>query len=269
MIVSLDHEGKTYTLDTSSFLDLSIPYHFNGPQPNYYDVKPGRLKPLKSGKILYSVKDGAGCNVPEISINIHCTGTHTECVGHLIDQSSSVSEYIKDLFLPTILITVQPIPFSVCHDSYHVDVGDNEQVINRASLEKVYKKFHNYSPSSLVIRTLPNPKEKQFYRYMGHIPPFFTNDAVKFIFSNNIKHLVVDIPSLDRMKDDSILGNHRIFWGDGKDPRGDVFLTSDRTISELAYIPNAVKDGFYFLEIQLPHFQCDAAPSRPILMKPI
>ena len=269
MIVSLQHEGKTYTLDTSNFLDLSIPYHFNGHQPNYYDVKAGRLRPLKAGGISYSVKDGAGCNVSEISMNIHCTGTHTECVGHLIDQSSSVSEYIKDLFLPTILITVQSMPFSACQDSYHVDVDGNEQVINKASLEKVYNKFHNYCPSSLVIRTLPNPKEKQFYRYMEHKTPFFTNDAIAFLFSKNINHLVVDLPSLDRMKDGSILGNHRIFWGDGKNPRGDVSPSSDRTISELAYVPNVVKDGFYFLGIQLPHFQCDAAPSRPILMKPI
>ena len=51
MIVSLQHEGKTYTLDTSNFLDLSIPYNFNGHQPNYYDVKAGRLRPLKTGGI--------------------------------------------------------------------------------------------------------------------------------------------------------------------------------------------------------------------------
>ena len=269
MIVSLQHEGKTYTLDTSNFLDLSIPYHFNGSQPNFYNVKPGRLRPLKAGGISYSVRDGAGCNVPEISMNIHCTGTHTECVGHMIDQNSSVSEYIKDLFLPTILITVQSIPFSACKDSYHVDVDGSEQVISRCSLEKAYNKFHYYCPSSLIIRTLPNPKEKQFYNFLKHTPPFLTNDAIIFLSNINIDHLVVDLPSLDRIKDDSILGNHRIFWGDGENPIGEVDPTSIRTISEMAYIPNVIKDGFYFLEIQLPHFQCDAAPSRPILIKPI
>ena len=39
------------------------------------------------------------------------------------------------------------------------------------------------------------------------------------------------------------------------------------TITELAFIPNEVQDGFYFLNIQIPHFECDAAPSRPILIK--
>ena len=60
MIVSLQHQRKVYTLDTSLFVDLSIPYHFNGPQPNYYDVNPGKLIPFKVGEKSYSVRDGAG-----------------------------------------------------------------------------------------------------------------------------------------------------------------------------------------------------------------
>ena len=269
MIVSLQHQGKAYTIDTSHFIDLSIPYHFNGPQPNFYDVNPGKLIPLKVGEKSYSVRDGAGCNVPEISMNIHCTGTHTECVGHLLEENSSVTECIEDLFFPAVLITIQPILFSACHDRYHVDVQGDEQVINRESLEKAFQQFQDYYPSSLIIRTLPNFEKKQFYRYTEQISTFFTHDAVAFLSSQEIQHLVVDIPSLDRMEDDGILGNHRIFWGNGKDFKGDVDPNSHRTITELAYIPEDVKDGFYFLEIQLPHFQCDAAPSRPILIKPV
>ena len=79
--------------------------------------------------------------------------------------------------------------------------------------------------------------------------------------------MVVDLPSIDRMSDNGILGNHRIFWGDGSNPKGEVNPNSKKTITELAYIQDEVIDGFYFLNIQLPHFQCDAAPSRPILMK--
>ena len=79
--------------------------------------------------------------------------------------------------------------------------------------------------------------------------------------------MVVDIPSIDRIADNGILGNHRIFWGDGSNPKGEVNPNSINTITELVYIGNEVIDGFYFLNIQLPHFQCDAAPSRPILMK--
>ena len=82
-----------------------------------------------------------------------------------------------------------------------------------------------------------------------------------------IKHLIVDIPSVDRISDDGILGNHRIFWGDGCNPNSKLNPESTKTITELAYIPNTVKDGFYFVNIQIPHFVCDAAPSRPLLCK--
>ena len=80
-----------------------------------------------------------------------------------------------------------------------------------------------------------------------------------------INHLVVDLPSVDRMADDGILGNHRIFWSEGMNPTGEVNPESEKTITELVYIPNTVEDGFYFLDIQIPHFVCDAAPSRPLL----
>ena len=82
-----------------------------------------------------------------------------------------------------------------------------------------------------------------------------------------ICHLVVDLPSIDRMEDNGILGNHRIFWGDGEDARGEINSESMGTITELAFIEDNMPDGFYFLNIQLPHFVCDAAPSRPILLK--
>ena len=68
---------------------------------------------------------------------------------------------------------------------------------------------------------------------------------------------------------DGILENHRIFWGGGEKKDKSINPNSTKTITELAYIPDDVEDGFYFLAIQLPRFQCDAAPSRPMLMKPV
>ena len=267
MKTSIMHRGKTYDVDTSNFLDLAIPYDFVGPQPNFYDVSPGKSTPLKFNETSYAVREGAGCNVSEIKINIHCTGTHTECVGHLLDQNSSVSECVQDILIPTVLMTVQPTSFSSCQESYHMDVQENEKIISMRSLQKTYEKFQDYNPSSMIIRTLPNPEEKRYYRYSDKIPPFFTNDAISFLFSQSIQHLVVDIPSIDRMEDNGILGNHRIFWGDGKNYDTNINPNSLNTITELAYIQNEVNDGFYFLNIQLPRFKCDAAPSRPLLMR--
>jgi arylformamidase len=39
----------------------------------------------------------------------------------------------------------------------------------------------------------------------------------------------------------------------------------ERTITEMIHVPGEVPDGDYLLELQLPHFINDAAPSRPVL----
>ena len=266
MIINIIHNNKKYKVDTTKYTDLSIPYEFNGKQPNFYNVEKGKVKPFQSNSISYSISNGASCNVPEISMNIHCTGTHTECVGHLLKESNSVAECIDELYLPTILITVKPINFYKCSDTYHVKVDKNEQVISSDLLKEQYEKYANNKPLSIIIRTLPNPEEKQFYSFSESLPPFFTNDALKFL-SNKIEHLIVDIPSIDRMEDDGILGNHRIFWSNNGNPDDEVDPNSKKTITELAYIPNHVPDGFYFMNIQMPNFKLDAAPSRPVIIK--
>ena len=267
MIIKISHNNQEYTIDKKELIDISIPYKFNGNQPNYYDVNPGQLTPLQSDEITYSVADGAGCNVPEISMNIHCSGTHTECVGHLLKDPGDIGMVLKDIIIPAVLITVNPDSFQDVKESYHCSVMENELVITRKSIRKEFEKWKEYYPQALVIRTTPNTEDKKYYQYKNNTPPFFTNDALRYICESGIQHLVVDLPSIDRMSDDGILGNHRIFWGDGKKSKGAVNPDSINTITELVFIPDKEQDGFYFLNIQLPHFECDAAPSRPILIK--
>ena len=42
-------------------------------------------------------------------------------------------------------------------------------------------------------------------------------------------------------------------------------LDLERTITEMLFVPSTVRDGEFLLELQLPHFMNDAAPSRPVL----
>jgi kynurenine formamidase len=269
VIITICHNNQNYGIDTKQFVDISIPYKFNGEQPNFYNVNPGHSTPLISGETIYSVGSGAGCNVTEISMNIHCTGTHTECVGHLLENPGDVGMVLKDIFFPAVLITVDTTQFVNTNETYHCSVNDNELVICKKSIQKQVNKWKEYQPQALIIRTTPNSEDKKFYQYTIHPPFFFTNDALRYIADLGIQHFVVDLPSIDRISDNGILGNHRLFWGDGENATGKVNPDSINTITELAFIPNEVLDGFYFLNIQLPHFECDAAPSRPILIKSI
>ena len=265
--MQIEHNQTLYKIAPNKVVDLSIPYNFNGQQPNFYNVNKGSSIPLKTGNVIWDVSKGAGCNVPEISMNIHCSGTHTESVGHLLENSGDVGSLLMNPFMPAVLITLDTVNFNSCKDTYHCHVGNKEQVISFNKSFMKYKRFFDVKPDVLIIRTRPNPKSKKFTNFSDNRPPFFTNEAMSMICDIKIKHLIVDIPSVDRMSDDGILGNHRIFWGDGYNPNSKLNPESTKTITELAYIPNTVKDGFYFVNIQIPHFVCDAAPSRPLLCK--
>jgi arylformamidase len=43
--------------------------------------------------------------------------------------------------------------------------------------------------------------------------------------------------------------------------------TQNKTITEMIFVSEIIKDGSYLLNLQIPAFVSDAAPSRPILYK--
>jgi kynurenine formamidase len=89
---------------------------------------------------------------------------------------------------------------------------------------------------------------------------------MKWIVERGVTSLVVDVPSLDRAEDGGALAAHRIYWGlppGGCDPR--LAERGRALVTELAYIPPSVPDGLHLLDLHLPAFGADAAPSRPVL----
>jgi hypothetical protein len=96
-------------------------------------------------------------------------------------------------------------------------------------------------------------------------PAFFSIDAMKYIISLGVVHLLVDTPSVDRLLDDGHLSVHNIFWK----TKGKEFNpnTQNKTITEMIFVPSSLEDGAYLLNLQIPAFVSDAAPSRPIIYK--
>ena len=50
-----------------------------------------------------------------------------------------------------------------------------------------------------------------------------------------------------------------LFWKVPENPQ------LDKTITELIYVEDSIKDGTYILNLQVAPFENDAAPSRPVL----
>ncbi len=237
--------------------DISIPLRFNGPQPNAYGVEPATVEPVRAGSLVGDTRQGGSVNFEKYTFIPHCNGTHTECVGHITDERISVRECLQDVLVPALLVTVEP------------ERSGDDLVITKESLLRRNADRNVRVPSALIIRTLPNDDRKLTAEYgESNIPAYFTADAMEYIVECGFKHLLVDMPSIDRIFDDGKLVNHRIFWN--VEPGRREINTGTRinnTITEMIYVPNDVEDGEYLLNLQIAPFDSDCAPSRPILLR--
>ncbi len=244
-------------------IDISIPLSFNGPQPNAYGVEPAKSKACEAGDIVGDTRRGGSVNFEQYTFITHCNGTHTECVGHITNERISVTDCLKDVFIPAVLVSVEP------------ESTGSEYLITADLLQTSFMPHAAFASatlavqSGLIVRTLPNDDSKLTRQYgEGNIPPYFTTDAIEWIVGSGLRHLLVDMPSIDRIYDEGRLSNHRIFWNV---EQGSFEINSatriNSTITELIYVPNSVRDGEYLLNLQIAPFEADASPGRPVIFK--
>ncbi|HJS51654.1 MAG TPA: cyclase family protein [Pyrinomonadaceae bacterium] len=253
--------SEAFEIDLDSPIDISIPLNFNGPQPNAFGVEPAISKACEYGSLIGDTRRGGSVNFEQYTLIPHCNGTHTECVGHITNERIAVRDCLKDVLIPATLV-------SVGSEAFEDDLVITESRIRKALVEP--RAAVAQAGRALILRTLPNDDAKLSRTYnVGNLPYYFTQVAMEFIVDLGFKHLLVDLPSIDRLYDEGELANHRIFWN--VEPGSFEVNANTRmnsTITELIYVPNEVEDGEYLLNLQIAPFASDAAPSRPILFRP-
>lgn len=249
MIGKIEIENKTFEFDFSKAIDLSIPISDKGGASAWY-VDPPKISPVKTEHFNGSVKDGGDVNFRNIFFNPHGNGTHTETVGHISEEIYSVNENMKEYFFIAKLISVEPEEVE--------NNGEIDRVITRNQIEKL---TDGEKSKALIIRTIPNKKNKLTLNYSDTNPAYFEGSAMQLIYDLGVQHLLVDLPSLDREKDGGKLANHRIFWNFPQE------INLQKTITEFIFVDNEIQDGVYLLNMQVAPFENDASPSRPILFE--
>jgi arylformamidase len=270
MLISVETNNKIFEIDSEEPIDISIPLGFNSLQPNIYGVANATSKAYEDEHFVGDTRRGGSCNFENLALNPHCNGTHTECVGHITHERISVNECLRDVFMLADLITVSPENASETNDSYFVDLEKNDFFITKNSIEKALsnRKLQIENCKSLIIRTLPNDDTKKSRDYSLQKPPFFSTEAMRYIVEIGVEHLLVDMPSLDKLHDEGKLSNHRIFWNVEQGSFEKNTQTKvNNTVTEMIYVPNEITDGEYLLNLQIAPFVLDASPSRPILFK--
>lgn len=241
-------DSATY-IETSNPIDISIPLRNNDQNPLAWYVDPPRFEPVRTEHYVGSVKEGGSVNFRDIYFNPHGHGTHTECLGHITEEVYSINEYLNEYFYRATVVSI--LPKRVIQAN-----GDIDFVITKEQLQGL-----KINGPALIVRTMPNDRTKMSRNYSSSNPPYFEVDCVEVLLKAGVDHLLVDVPSVDRESDNGELAFHHAFWEVPKNPN------FKRTITELIFVPNIVKDGDYLLNLHVAPFHNDAAPSRPVLFE--
>ena len=244
MKIKLYHNKTHYVCDLENPIDLSIPIAKN--HVLAWGMSDVKIEPVKDGDWIGDVSQGGPVNFNNIFFNPHAHGTHTECIGHISSSKESLNSELSSFFFLTQVISVTPEKIN----------GDN--VITK---KMICDLFTNKHVESLIIRTLPNNSDKLKKDYSNTNPPYFSKAAMDYIVEMEIKHLLIDLPSVDKEDDAGALLAHKTFWNYPENPRCNC------TITELIYVDNHISDDVYLLNLQFVSFQNDASPSRPVIFK--
>jgi kynurenine formamidase len=257
---------KSYPFNQVNPVDISIPLQFNGEQPGFFGVPQASAKPYNTGGFIGDTRQGGSCNVEEYRLIPHCNGTHTECAGHIAKARISLHDILKQAFIPATLVSIKPQLANTTPDTYSPDFGEPDLIISAEHIEKILQTSAPAFLRALIIRTLPNDPAKKTKNYGRSPAPFFSLQAMAKIHESGIEHLLVDVPSVDRANDEGKMAAHHVYW---EVPQGshavDPQNHSRKTITEMIFVPDEVADGNYLLNVQIPAFVADAAPSRPLL----
>ena len=255
MNIEFDNEGHRYLCDLASGVSLVSPIRFDKADSNPWNADAASKSPVTIGDFVGSTQSGGSCNVDQLSMIPHCHGTHTETIGHIVDGDHFVSDLSIPSLIPAVVVSVSAIEAESTSETYLPSFGKSDRVITAEDLKNAYVKWKGFAASALIIRA-------------GSTEGFFTNEAMAAIVEVGFEHLLVDLPSVDRLDDDGLLSNHRIFWNLEAASR-EVASSSrvnshDHRIDQRS-VPTKVTDGPCLLSIQVPAIESDAAPSRPVV----
>jgi len=248
MTASISYHNRTYTFDPLAPLDISIPLSPELPQAECFWAEPVVFDTIRVGNFVGSVAEGGSTNYKRVHLTPHGNGTHTECYGHIsADANATIHNCLQRFLFVARLITVTP---------QQQENGD-EVVM----LKDVEKQTQGSKSEALILRTLPNTPDKRNRHYSGTNPPYLDHRIGQWLAAQQIEHLLLDLPSVDRELDEGRLRCHHAFWQYPHATR------CGATITELIYVPDHIPDGLYLLNLQIASLQLDASPSKPVLYR--
>ena len=201
MVCHFEWNGLALQADLTRPIDLSTVLVGNGgPNPSAWYVDSPRMTPVVGEGFVGAVDQGGAVNFRDVLFNPHGHGTHTECMGHITPVVHPVDPLFRNQtnHLPCLATTVTP---KAMEEDLVVDADQLDALPNAPW------------PPALVVRTLPNGEDKKTRAWSNTNPPYFTVAFMTKLVEQGVKHLLVDLPSVDREVDGGRLEAHHTFWG--------------------------------------------------------
>ena len=252
MLPTYPFAGRTYVYDPAAPLDISLPLVPGSDQVNCFWAEPVQFETIRMGRFVGSVALGGSTNYQRIHVTPHGNGTHTECYGHISpDPAITLNQCLRRFLFVARLVSVAPRP-----------QPNGDLVVHLVDVQAVLMAQPDRTlPEALVLRTLPNAMAKRHCQYSGTNPTYVEPALAEYLAENNIRHFLLDLPSVDREEDAGQLLAHHAFWQYPARPRREA------TITELIFVPDEVGDGLYLLNLQITSLELDASPSKPVLYR--
>lgn len=242
-IIERDAHSRWF-VDLSQPLVISTRIYRDHNKLRAYSLPSPQIHPYRDGEFIGSVAAGGSVNCDAVLVYPHGNGTHTECVGHISSEPLWIADCARTFLAIGQLVSIEPVP-----------VGDSSAITD----EQLARLLTDEPISAVIIRTLPNDEEKLHRDWSGTNPPYLTREAAQLLRMRGIEHLLVDLPSLDPESDGGLLQAHKAFWHYPESPR------IRATVTELCYIPPAITDGLYLVQLGIVPIESDAVPSQIVL----
>ncbi|HMG16735.1 MAG TPA: cyclase family protein, partial [Saprospiraceae bacterium] len=198
MEIQVNFKGNKYKVNLDKPIDVSIELVPGKLGVNCFYAPVFDAEPVRMGSFVGSTKEGGKVNFKDVKINPHGNGTHTECVGHISNGEFTINNVLKTFHFMTKLVSLFP-----------EQQNNGDRIITKSQIVEI---FEPKEVESLTIRTLPNSVDKKQRNYSGTNPPYIDSEGIKFLVNNGLKHLLVDLPSVDKEDDEGQLLAHKAFW---------------------------------------------------------
>ncbi len=196
---------KCFVADLSQPIDIGISLRFEGSQPQAFFLPRAEATAFSAGSFVGDTRQGGSVNCFSLRLTPHGNGTHTECVGHIVEERVSVDTILRESFSLAYLLRVPLESLAASGETYAAPHDPQDRVISARALQHAWDVLGGGVAESAawVLQTNAYSEETEAVCrvYSGQNPAYLTDQAMEWLLKHDPLHLLVDIPSVDREED--------------------------------------------------------------------